>query len=180
MNRTTATIPTTSPSRTIPTLAALLALLFLAAGCGGGDGGDGGDAADRAGDAVSQARNAAQQATDASDPLVQEARQNLPAGDAERGARVYETCAACHALNPTPEEPYFGPHLEGIMGREVAADDRFGYTDAMKELGGVWTEGRLAAYLHAPEQYVPGTEMVQALPDWQDVADVIAYLRAQQ
>ena len=177
MNRTTSTIPTTSPRRSIPTLAALLALLFLAAGCGGGDGGAAADAGDAA---VSQARGAVQQAADASDPLVQQARQNLPAGDAGRGARVYETCAACHALEPTPDEPYFGPHLQGIIGREVAVDDRFGYTDAMKELGGVWTEDRLAAYLHAPEQYVPGTEMVQALPDWQDVADVIAYLKAQQ
>jgi cytochrome c len=103
-----------------------------------------------------------------------------PAGDPERGAVVFETCAACHALNPDPDEIYFGPHLRGIIGREVAADPDFEYTDAMLAYGGKWTEDRLAAFLRAPEEVIPGTEMYQALPEPQDVQDVIAYLRAVQ
>jgi cytochrome c len=103
-----------------------------------------------------------------------------PQGDPRRGAMVYETCASCHALNPQPDEIYFGPHLQGIIGREVAADPEFDYSDAMLEYGGVWTEERLAAYLRAPEEAIPGTDMVQALPRPQDVADVIAYLKSVQ
>jgi cytochrome c len=93
---------------------------------------------------------------------------------------VYETCASCHALQPDPDEVYFGPHLRGIIGREVAADPDFQYSEAMLAYGGTWTEERLAAYLRAPEEAIPGTEMIQALPEPQDVADVIAYLRAVQ
>jgi cytochrome c len=139
----------------------IILTLLLAAGCGGGGGGDAADG-------------------DADHPLVQAAAKNLPEGDPQRGASVYETCAACHLLEPSPDEPAFAPHLQGIIGREVAADGNYAYTEAMAGMQGVWTEERLAAYLHAPEEYVPGTEMIQALPDWQDVADVIAYLRAQQ
>ena len=103
-----------------------------------------------------------------------------PAGDPQRGAMVYETCASCHALQPDPDEVYFGPHLLDIIGREVAADPDFQYSEAMLAYGGTWTVERLAAYLRAPEEAIPGTEMIQALPEPQDVADVIAYLRAVQ
>jgi cytochrome c len=103
-----------------------------------------------------------------------------PAGDPQRGAMVYETCASCHALQPEPGEVYFGPHLRGIIGREVAGDPDFGYSDAMLAYGGTWTEERLAAYLRAPEKAIPGTDMIQALPEPQDVLDVIAYLRVVQ
>jgi cytochrome c len=102
------------------------------------------------------------------------------AGDPQRGAMVYETCASCHALQPDPDEVYFGPHLRGIIGREVAADPDFQYSEAMLAYGGTWTVERLAAYLRAPEEAIPGTEMIQALPEPQDVADVIAYLRSVQ
>lgn len=98
-------------------------------------------------------------------------------GDAERGAMVFETCASCHALEHDPNEPYFGPHLVDLFGRPVAADANYDYSAAIRDLGGTWTEPRLAEYLKAPTVYAPGTTMVQALPDEQDVADVIAYMR---
>lgn len=100
-----------------------------------------------------------------------------PSGDPQRGAVVFEACAACHALDPDPDEVYFGPHLRGIIGREVAADPGFDYSDAMLNHGGTWTEERLAAYLRDPEEAVPGTDMIQALPEPQDVLDVIAFLK---
>jgi len=139
----------------------LIALAILAAaGCGGGGGGDG-DAGGANGDGT-------------------EALAGFPSGDPARGKVVYETCAACHSLVADPGEVYFGPHLAGIVGREVAADPDFAYSDALRQYGGAWTPERLAAYLQAPEEAVPGTEMVQALPEPQDVADVIAYLRQVQ
>jgi len=98
-------------------------------------------------------------------------------GDPERGAMVFETCASCHALVHDANEPYFGPHLVGLFGRPVAADPNYDYSQAIESLGGEWTETRLAEYLKAPTVYAPGTTMVQALPDPQDVADVMAYMR---
>ena len=43
-------------------------------------------------------------------------------GDPVRGEMVFETCASCHALEANPEEPYFGPHLDDLFGRPLAAD----------------------------------------------------------
>lgn len=102
--------------------------------------------------------------------------ESAPVGDAERGAMVFETCASCHALEANPAEPYFGPHLADLFGRPLAADPGFQYTEALRAQGGVWTPARLADYLEAPRDFAPGTTMVQALPDPQDVADVLAYL----
>lgn len=132
-----------------------LALVFvLLVGCGGGD----------------------QPAPDAESRDGSGSSDLLPA-DAERGAMVYETCASCHALVADPEEPYFGPHLADLFGRPLAADPNYDYSPALRARGGTWNEQRLAAYLSAPRDFVPGTTMVQALPDTQDVIDVIAYLK---
>ena len=102
---------------------------------------------------------------------------DLRPADADRGAVVYETCASCHALVADADEAYFGPHLAGLFGRPLAADENFDYTEALRTRGGVWTEDRLARYLRAPRDFAPGTSMIQRLRDEQDVVDVVAYLR---
>ena len=147
-------------------MAAAWVLLAMLAGCGGGGGSE----------AREHAVPAAEGGAGASD-AADEAERVVLAGNPERGAMVFETCAACHALHADPEEIYFGPPLAGIIDADVAADPEFAYSDAMRAFGGQWTEERLAAYLRAPEEVMPGTEMFQALPDSQDVWDVIAYLR---
>lgn len=144
-----------------PAVVLVVLVTMVLAGCGGGNG-------DGAG-------------TDGGNERTGDDRgpTGVPTGNRERGALVYETCAACHALHADPDEFYFGPPLAGIIGRQVAADPEFAYSDAMRAFGGKWTEERLAAYLRAPEEEMPGTQMVQALPDSQDVLDVIAYLKSE-
>lgn len=116
-------------------------------------------------------------ADDESDTERTAAAADVRPGDPERGAVVYQTCASCHALSADAAEPYFGPHLADLFGRPLAADPNYDYSQALRERGGTWNEKRLAAYLSAPRDFVPGTTMVQALPDTQDVIDVIAYLK---
>ncbi len=144
----------------------ILVALLLAA-CGGGETDEAGSDAGRASDAGTKNETAT-------------AWVSAFDGDAERGARVYETCASCHALTENPQEPYFGPHLAEIFGRPIAADPNYAYSAALQQLEGTWTRDRLAEYLLAPRSFAPGTTMVQALPDSQKVADVLAYMRSVQ
>jgi cytochrome c len=103
----------------------------------------------------------------------------LPKANADAGADVFKKCLACHTPNKG-EKHLVGPNLWGIVGRKVASAPGFEarYSDAMKGHAGEWTFERLAKYLHKPAQDVPGNKMVFAgIPDNNDLADLIAYLR---
>ena len=77
------------------------------------------------------------------------------AQDAEKGAKVFNKCMACHAID---DKNKIGPSLKGVVGR--------------------WDEATLAAYLPDPKAFVPGTKMTfPGLKNPEDVADVIAYLK---
>ena len=82
-------------------------------------------------------------------------------GDAEKGEKVFRKCRACHAVGEGAENKV-GPQLNGIVGREIAALEGFGYSDALTELAvekGAWTEEELAAFLEKPRDYAKGTKM---------------------
>ncbi|OCP09164.1 MULTISPECIES: cytochrome c family protein [unclassified Ensifer] len=101
-------------------------------------------------------------------------------GDATAGAAVFRKCAACH----TASEPVnrVGPSLMGVIGRPAASVDGYSYSDAMKAFGAeghVWDEATLSEYLLSPKAMVGGTKMsFPGLKKPQDIADVIAYLKA--
>jgi cytochrome c len=99
----------------------------------------------------------------------------LASADIEKGARVYRKCSACHKLEVG--ENGTGPYLYGIVGREIAAADGFGYSDALASAEGAWTPEELDAFLEKPSSYAPGTSMSFAgLNKIEDRANVIAYL----
>ncbi|WP_442681508.1 c-type cytochrome [Sphingomonas sp. ASY06-1R] len=100
--------------------------------------------------------------------------------DASRGRAIFGRCAACHTIGKgAPDNA--GPNLYGIMGSPVAHNSaRFGYTDALRSAGGVWTEDRMDRWLTSPQRFVPGTSMgFQGLQDPLDRADLAAYLKTQ-
>ncbi|PZO79639.1 MAG: cytochrome C [Sphingomonas hengshuiensis] len=139
-------------------LAALLLAALLLAGCGGGDG-------DRAGRLARAG-----------------ASPDLPAllrvADADAGRRAFGQCAACHTIG-AGGQALAGPNLHAILGRPVAGDPRFGYTQALKDHGGRWDDARMDAWLAAPARVVPGTRMAFAgVRDPMERADLIAYLRS--
>jgi cytochrome c len=100
------------------------------------------------------------------------------AGDTERGARVFSSCIACHALEP--DRHLTGPSLAGLWGRkagELASYRR--YSDALKQSNLTWDERTLDAWLRSPQKLVPGNSMQFAgLPDESARADLIAFLKA--
>ena len=104
-------------------------------------------------------------------------------GSAEAGATVFKKCTACH----NAEEPVnkVGPHLVGILDRPAASLNDYGkYSDAMKAEGSKglkWDEATLATYLAAPKKMIPKSRMAfSGLKKEQEIADVIAYLKAVQ
>ena len=93
----------------------------------------------------------------------------------EDGAKVFRKCSACHKLEAGANGA--GPYLYGVVGREKAAADGFGYSDTLASMDGAWTPENLSAFLEKPSSYAPGTSMSFAgLRKIEDRADVIAYL----
>lgn len=103
-------------------------------------------------------------------------------GDAARGERVFLKCYACHSVEPGEVEGLQGPNLKGVLGRPIAGQVGFDYSEAMRifaEERGVWTADLLERFVRAPERLVPGTDMSAApLDDPAERADLLAYLRA--
>ena len=76
----------------------------------------------------------------------------------DSGKKVFKKCAACHTIDSNGANKA-GPNLWKIVGRQVASIDGFGYSEALKSLGGIWDVERLGAFLLNPKEYVPGTKM---------------------
>jgi len=98
----------------------------------------------------------------------------LAAADAGAGARVFNKCKACHAVESGVNK--VGPSLFDIVDRAQASED-FGYSASLAGLEGDWTVDSLNEFLIKPSDYTPGTAMsFSGLPKEKDRANLIAYL----
>lgn len=96
----------------------------------------------------------------------------------QSGAEAFKKCAACHGGDKGGANKV-GPNLWGVVGREIAGAEGFAYSDALKGKGGDWTFENLAAFVHGPKTFAPGTKMAFAgVTDAGQLADVLAYLRS--
>lgn len=104
----------------------------------------------------------------------------MQVADAGRGGRLFGQCAACHTVRMGAGDRN-GPGLYDVVGKPVASNSRrFGYTVALRSVGGVWTPERLDIWLAAPVRFAPGTSMAfRGVPDPLDRADIVAYLQTQ-
>jgi len=98
-------------------------------------------------------------------------------GDPVRGAKIYERCFACHAI----ERDRTGPRHAGLIGRVAGSIPNFPYSAVMKKAGAaglVWSDDSLDKFLENPVKFLPGTRMGYAgIKDRQERADLIAYLK---
>lgn len=99
--------------------------------------------------------------------------------DPGAGERVFKKCQSCHNIEPGGAAKT-GPNLWGIVGRAVASEGGFGYSDSLKEVGGEWDWETLSAFIHNPKDVASGTIMSFAGIKKDDQrADLLAYLNQQ-
>ena len=97
----------------------------------------------------------------------------FPDADVENGRVIIKGCAGvCHSIEPGADRS-----LWDIVGTSKASRQGYEYSTALRELGGEWSFDALNSFLAAPARFLPGTGMYYSVPDAQDRADVIAYLR---
>ncbi|MBQ0810092.1 MAG: cytochrome c family protein [Roseovarius sp.] len=101
----------------------------------------------------------------------------VAAADLAEGEKLYRRCGACHKLEDGKNGA--GPHLFGIVGRDIASVEGFAYSDALKGLEGEWTLEKLSGWIENPRAYAPGNRMgFPGLKDEADRANLIGYLQS--
>lgn len=88
-----------------------------------------------------------------------------------------DSCVVCHSLERGG--PFrVAPNLFGIVGAEKARDrDWYGYTAALRQKGGTWTEADLDLYLADASAFAPGTTKTIRITDPQERKQIIAFLK---
>ncbi len=99
-------------------------------------------------------------------------------GDAAAGENLFRRCAACHTIDEGARAKQ-GPNLFDVYGRVAGTSDGFDrYSDGVAASGILWNEETLSQWLQGPSDFIAGAKMTFRLSDEQDIADVIAYLKA--
>lgn len=100
--------------------------------------------------------------------------------DVAAGEKQWAKCRACHALDGSDG---VGPHLNGVVGRDVASIAGFNYSGAMSDHAGevpVWDVEAIQHFIENPRGVVSGTAMsFGGLKKPEDRANVIAYIESQ-
>lgn len=101
----------------------------------------------------------------------------IAGADAASGAQQFYACRICHTV--ADGAPHLiGPNLWNIVNRRKASEPGFRYSQPLRDRGGTWTYAELAAYLHDPRAFVPGTSMAfRGISDEDRLANILAYLR---
>jgi cytochrome c len=98
------------------------------------------------------------------------------AQDAARGQKLFEECAACHALERNTQS--VGPDLHGVFGRKAGTLDDFRYSTALRRSNITWNAKTLDEYIADPQKVVPQNRMPYAgMLEPADRAALIRYLQ---
>jgi cytochrome c len=101
----------------------------------------------------------------------------LPGADPQRGAKIFLQCQGCHMATPGAAATV-GPNLWQVVGRPIASQPGFDYSEGLKSMTGAWDYEALNRYLFHPAEVAPGTRMLfPGVKRVEDRADLIAYLR---
>jgi cytochrome c len=104
--------------------------------------------------------------------------QLLANASADAGSNFAQTaCGACHSFNKGGAA-MVGPNLYGIVGSKIAGIPGYGFSAALKKVGGDWDLAKLDAWLTNPQSFAPGTTMSYAgIAQPKMRANVVDYLR---
>jgi cytochrome c len=100
----------------------------------------------------------------------------LAAADPKVGERRHGACVSCHSFDKGGANKV-GPNLWDIIGRKKASVPGFAYSDALRKAEGEWTYEDLFAFLASPSKMFPGTKRAYQMPNAQQRAEILVYLR---
>jgi len=87
------------------------------------------------------------------------------------GAQLFNMqCKMCHGGS------VMGPSLTGVAGGKIGAG-AFAYSAALRAKEGTWTDANLDAYLKQPSAFAPGTKMLINVPNDENRAALVSYLK---
>jgi cytochrome c len=99
----------------------------------------------------------------------------VASADPAAGEKAFGKCKACHQV--ADGATGVGPHLWGVVGRDIASVAGYGYSDALTGLEGNWTLEALSGFLESPKSYASGTKMSFAgIKKVEDRVNLIVYL----
>ena len=107
-----------------------------------------------------------------------ELQSRLALADVDRGRLVFGACRTCHYPDVFMGHNN-GPNLNGIFGKVAGKQPGFEYySQRFREADFVWTPQLMFAGLENPMAMFPDSVMMsRGVPDPQDRADLIAYLK---
>lgn len=98
-----------------------------------------------------------------------------------KGKKVFKKCKACHKIGAKAKNGT-GPHLNGIFGRALGANEKFKYSKGMKAAaseGLMWDEATLRTFLKKPKSLIKKTKMsFRGLKKDKDLDAIIEYLKS--
>ncbi len=98
-------------------------------------------------------------------------------GDAARGKKLFDECAACHSLERGVHA--VGPSLYGVFERKAGELAEFRYSPPMKKSALPWSARTLDIFLADPQQEIRGNRMpYSGMTEARDRADLIEYLKS--
>jgi cytochrome c len=90
------------------------------------------------------------------------------------GKEMFEKrCTGCHAL----DNEKTGPRLRGVFGRPAASVPTFPYSDSLRKSGVTWDAASLDKWLTDPDAFVPDNDMAFRVPNKEERATIIEYLK---
>jgi cytochrome c len=103
------------------------------------------------------------------------------AGDAAKGAKVFNKCKACHDSAKGAKHKV-GPTLFGIIGRKAGTIEGFNRYKGLVGADWTWDEALLKEYLKDPKDFTKkrtgkDSTMTFKLTKDDEIADVVAYVQ---
>jgi len=100
----------------------------------------------------------------------------LAIADPVEGKALFLQCAVCH-VSKSGAQSTIGPNLWNVVGRRIALEPGFAYSDSLTQLGGDWNFERLNVYLFDPKLIAPEGRMpFPGIKSVNERAHLIAYL----
>jgi len=84
-----------------------------------------------------------------------------------------QRCTGCHALDSEKTSP----RLRGVFGRPAARVPLFPYSESLRKSAVIWDNSSLDKWLTDPDGFIPGNDIAFRIPNGEERAAIIEYLK---